>query len=170
MTRPTDDPSLYRPCVGMVIFNPHGQVWLGRRSKEREKNIWQYPQGGIDPGESAEHAAIREVHEETGISVQQLRPLGSLDTELFYDLPVQYKLTRRTKKWRGQRQLWFAARFIGDDRNIDLNYSKPAEFSKWKWGDLHDAVDTVVPFKRDVYADVAKAFARYASPAPAPKL
>lgn len=163
---PTADPSLYRPCVGMVIFNPRGHVWLGRRAGETGGNIWQYPQGGIDPGETAEYAAIREVHEETGISVQDLRPMATLENELFYDLPVQYKRTRRTKKWRGQRQIWFAARFIGDDASIDLTTHGPPEFSTWRWGDIHEAVETVVPFKRDVYARLAQEFGSLAKPTP----
>lgn len=169
-TGPTADIAQYRPAAGAVIFNARGQVWLGRRASETRDNIWQYPQGGIDAGENHDIAVLREVYEETSIRAKHLAPLAMINEQLFYDLPGQYKITERTKKWRGQRQYWYAFRFIGKDKHIDLSLQDPAEFSAWKWGDLHDAVDTVVDFKRDVYAHLANEFEAYANPVTGSKL
>ena len=170
MTLPTAKPEQYRPAAGAVIFNAQGQVWLGRRASERADCIWQYPQGGIDAGENADHAVLREVHEETGVAPEYMAPLASVKQQLFYDLPTQYKTTTRTKKWRGQRQYWYAFRFLGKDKHFNLSFQDPPEFSTWKWGDLHEAVETVVPFKRDVYARLAKEFSAFAKPVVGSKL
>lgn len=170
MTRPTADIAHYRPAAGAVIFNARGEVWLGRRANETKAEIWQYPQGGIDPGEDADFAVIREVYEETSIKAKHLAPLGAVKSQLFYDLPGEFKVTERTKKWRGQRQYWYAFRFLGKDKHIDLSLQNPPEFSAWKWGDLHEAIDTVVPFKRDVYARLANEFKAYANPIARSKL
>lgn len=170
MTRPTAKETLYRPAAGAVIFNAKGQVWLGRRSSERANSIWQYPQGGIDDGEEADYAVLREVYEETGIAPEYMAPLACMKQQLFYDLPKQYKTTSRTKKWRGQRQYWYAFRFLGKDRHVDLSFQSPPEFSTWKWGDLNEAVETVVPFKRDIYARLAKEFSAFAKPIAGSKL
>lgn len=170
MTSATADAALYRPCAGAVVFNAQGRIWLGRRANETAENIWQYPQGGIDAGEDAATAAIREVQEETGISPSHLAPLARIEEQLFYDLPEQYRVTPRTRKWRGQRQYWFAFRFLGTDADIDILAQDPPEFSTWKWGDIHRAVDTVVPFKRGIYARIASEFGELAGLSDSPKL
>ena len=154
--------NLYRPCVGMVIFNTQGQVWLGRRIKQKGSYQWQFPQGGIDKGETAEFAAIRETEEETGISVQHLTPLGQTVDELFYDYPANIRQTPRTKKWKGQRQIWFATRFHGGAKDVNLNAYTHQEFSEWRWGDLSETPALIVPFKRKVYEQLAIEFAPYA--------
>lgn len=156
----------YRPCVGMVIFNPEGLVWLGHRSQIGAKTsyVWQFPQGGIDPGETSEYAAIRETEEETGISVQHLRPLAQTRTPLFYDYPPDVSKNPRTIKWRGQKQDWFAVRFTGSTNDIDLNAHEPPEFCKWKWGHLAETPDLIVPFKRKVYEQLVIEFAAFAKP------
>ena len=164
MTQPTVLPNLYRPAAGAVIFNDKGQVWLGRRRTEKRDDIWQYPQGGIDEGELAHIAAKREVEEETGIPISMLTELKRLSTPLFYDLPLKYKTTPRTKKWQGQKQYWFAYQFGGVASDINLNNQSPPEFSSWRWGNLHEAVDTVIDFKRDIYARLAEEFEAFASP------
>ena len=164
MPHATADPNSYRPCVGTVIFNDHGQVWVGKRARETGRYVWQFPQGGIDPGETAEYAAIREMEEETGISVQKVAPLGQSKTELFYDYPADVQKNPRTVKWRGQRQIWFALRFSGGSTDINLNAQYPAEFSKWRWGKLSETPELIVPFKRKVYEQLVKEFAPYANP------
>lgn len=164
MTSPTADASLYRPAAGVVLFNPEGKVWLGHRAGPRSDYVWQFPQGGIDPGESQEFAALRELREETGISVAHLRPLARVDTELFYDFPESYRTHARTRDWRGQRQSWFAYRFLGAASDIDLAYQTPAEFSKWRWAPLSEAAAGVVPFKRKVYERLYVEFEAFAKP------
>lgn len=148
----------------MVIFNSLGQVWLGRRINQEGPYQWQFPQGGIDEGETAEHAAIRETEEETGISVQNLSPLGSTQNELFYDYPDDIRQTPRTKKWKGQRQMWFATRFQGGPEDVDLNAFSHREFSEWRWGELSETPTLIVPFKRNVYDQLVIEFAPYAKP------
>lgn len=148
----------------MAIFNTLGQVWLGRRARETGPYVWQFPQGGIDPGETAQYAAIRETEEETGISVQHLKPLGQIKKPLFYDYPPDVAKNPRTVKWRGQKQVWFAARFIGTPKDINLAVHTPPEFSDWKWGALTDTPDLIVPFKRKIYEQLAIEFAPYAKP------
>lgn len=148
----------------MVIFNDLGQVWLGRRVHQDGPYQWQFPQGGIDDGETPEHAAIRETEEETGISVQYLSPLGVTQNELFYEYPSHIRQTPRTKKWNGQRQIWFATRFHGQAKNIDLGAFSHREFSEWRWGVLSETPALIVPFKRKVYEQLAIEFAPYAKP------
>ena len=148
----------------MVIFNREGQVWLGRRKSQDGPYQWQFPQGGIDPGETSEFAAIRETEEETGISVQNMVPLAQTQEELFYDYPANVAKNPRTVKWRGQRQKWFAVLFIGSDDDVNLKAHLPQEFSEWRWGELAETPDLIVPFKRKVYEQLAVEFAPFAKP------
>jgi len=148
----------------MVIFNSQGKVWLGRRIHQDGPYQWQFPQGGVDLGENPEHAAIRETEEETGISVLHLSPLGQTTSELYYDYPAHIRSTPRTKKWKGQRQLWFAARFHGKASDVDLKAYSHQEFSEWRWGDLAETPELIVPFKRNVYEQLTIEFAPYAKP------
>ncbi len=148
----------------MVIFNAQGQVWLGRRIKQKGAYQWQFPQGGVDKGETAEFAALRETEEETGISVQHLSPLGQAPDELLYDYPADIRQTPRTKKWKGQRQMWFATRFHGGPDDVNLKAYTHQEFSEWRWGELAETPGLIVPFKRKVYEQLVIAFAAYAKP------
>ncbi len=163
MQAPAPDLSLYRPNVGVVLFNGQGRVWLGRRSKTRGPYNWQFPQGGVDEGEDLYAAALRELHEETGVSTVTL--LGRTEDWLTYDFPPGWNGSKAQKGWLGQKQVWFAFRFEGDEAEIDLDVHQPPEFDAWRWGRLEDAPARVVPFKRETYEHVAEAFARYA-PAP----
>ncbi len=151
----------YRPCVGVAVFNMAGQVWLGKRMGHDGPHAWQMPQGGIDKGEAPEHAAVRELFEETGITYEMITPLGEIEPWLTYDFPPWHK-QRKGRNWRGQKQKWFAFRFHGKESDIDLKAHGPQEFSKWRWADLADAPDLIVPFKRDVYEEIAIRFARFA--------
>ena len=129
---------------------------------------WQMPQGGIDKGEAPEHAAVRELYEETGIPFDRLIPLGETTGWLCYDFPKGYK-QRKGQNWRGQKQKWFAFRLIGKADCIDLKAHGIQEFSEWKWEALNALPDLIVPFKRSVYETLVTTFERYAKRAPSTK-
>ena len=159
------DKTLYRPAAGIALFNHQGEVFLGRRNSTNSPYVWQMPQGGIDAGESAKKAAIRELEEETGIQAKHITPLGRIDQWLYYDFPQGYKGAKRARGWHGQRQKWFAYRFDGKDKHVNLNAHKPAEFIDWRWDSLERAIVLVVPFKRPVYEHVASQFKKFATQA-----
>lgn len=153
MTAPTG----YRPNVGVVVFNRDGQVWIGHRYGMAGDYAWQFPQGGIDEGEDLEAAARRELCEETGIKSIEL--LGRTKDWVVYDFPPEVLAQGKIgKNFRGQKQIWFAFRFTGDDSEIDLNAHHEQEFSRWEWCDLGAVIDRVVHFKRDSYRQVIKEF------------
>jgi putative (di)nucleoside polyphosphate hydrolase len=150
------DLSAYRPNVGVVLFNRAGLVWLGRRVATPGPNNWQFPQGGIDAGEDFEAAARRELGEETGVTSVSL--LARTDGWIHYDFPPDHGGSKQAKGWRGQKQVWFAYRFEGDDSEFDLGAHPPPEFDQWRWVRLSEALVNVVPFKRGAYEQVIEAF------------
>ena len=155
------DLSLYRPNVGVVLFNRDGRVWYGQRHATPGPHNWQFPQGGVDAGEDLEAAARRELQEETGVTSAEL--LSRTEDWILYDFPPE--AMNNAKAWRGfkgQKQQWFAYRFVGDESEIDLGADADIEFDAWRWGPLSDACDLIVPFKRPAYEQVVKAFARFA--------
>ena len=156
------DPSLYRPCVGLAIFSESGRLWLGQRAGAPPPYNWQMPQGGVDDGENVETAAWRELQEETGIAPADVTLLQRLDRELFYDLPPAL-CERFGNRILGQRQTWFALR-LHNGAAVNITVDDPPEFEAWKWSSFEEAVRTVIPFKRDVYREVAQAFSRWATP------
>lgn len=154
------DLSAYRPNVGVVLFHPDGRVWLGRRAATPPPHNWQFPQGGVDAGEDLEAAARRELEEETG--ARSVTLLGRTDDWIAYDFPPDAP-AHRSRNFKGQKQVWFAFRFDGDEAEFDLAAHHEPEFDAWRWGYLAEAPELIVPFKRPAYEAVAKAFAAFAA-------
>lgn len=152
----------YRPNVGVLLFNRQGRVWLGRRVHSPGPFNWQFPQGGVDEGEDLEAAARRELREETGVTSVSL--LGRTEDWTVYDFPPEVLARPNTRGFAGQRQIWFAFRFEGEDSEVDLKAYPPVEFDSWRWTGLDEALERVVPFKRDTYAEVVQAFRCFAEP------
>ncbi|MBT8456305.1 MAG: RNA pyrophosphohydrolase [Rhodobacteraceae bacterium] len=146
----------YRRCVGVMLVNAAGKVFAGERIDT--PGAWQMPQGGIDPGETPGDAALRELWEETGIAAHHVTVEAETPEWVCYDLPTDLVGKMWKGRYRGQEQKWFLLRFHGADSDIDIATDHP-EFSSWTWLDPGDIVDRIVPFKRDVYAQVLKAFA-----------
>lgn len=155
------DLSQYRPNVGVALFHPDGRVWFGRRANTPPPHNWQFPQGGVDPGEDLEAAARRELAEETG--AHSVTPLGRTDGWIAYDFPPDAQGSKIARGWKGQRQVWFAFRFDGEETEFDLGAHPPPEFEAWRWGYLAEAPGLIVPFKRAAYEAVAEAFAAFAA-------
>lgn len=155
----TPDEPYYRPCVGAVLFNSEGLVWIGKRAAEPSDMLdyaWQMPQGGIDAGETPEVAVLRELKEETGSDNAEI--IGECRSWLNYDLPDSLLRKRRNGLFRGQTQKWFALRFKGDDSEFDLDGHDRPEFSAWRWERLEAVPELIVPFKRGVYKQVVDEF------------
>jgi putative (di)nucleoside polyphosphate hydrolase len=153
--------SAYRPNVGVVLFHPDGRVWLGRRARTPEPYNWQFPQGGVDDGEHLEEAARRELAEETGARTATY--LGRTEGWVTYDFPEGHGGPKAWRGWKGQKQVWFAFRFDGDEQEFDLHAHEEPEFDAWRWGYLEEAPQLIVPFKRAAYEMVAGAFATFAA-------
>ena len=148
------DNLLYRPCVGIALFNREGKVFVGERIDM--PNAWQMPQGGIDDGESPEQSALRELHEEVGTTKADIIKVA--DKKIRYDLPDRLVKKLWNGKYRGQEQIWVALRFTGEDSDIALNAFDPPEFQAWQWAKLSETLDLIVPFKRDIYREVITMF------------
>lgn len=157
----TFDPRDYRPNVGVVLFNEAGKVWLGRRANTPPPYNWQFPQGGVDDGEDLEAAARRELKEETGVS--NVAFLARTQSWVYYDFPDHAQGPKAWRGFKGQRQMWFAFRLTGPDSEIDLFADDEVEFEEWRWADLHEALDLIVPFKRPAYQTVVEAFKHLAA-------
>ncbi len=159
----------YRPCVGIMVLNRQGLVWIGRRADapnepEGPGSWWQMPQGGIDVEEDPRAAALRELMEETGLHTVEI--VAEHPQWLRYDLPPSLVGKAWGGRWRGQRQKWFLTRFLGDDSEVTLTPAPghQVEFDAWRWAPLSELPALIVPFKRSVYDDVLATFAPLAKP------
>lgn len=149
---------LYRPCVGVILVNGENKAFVGKRIDNKEGDWWQMPQGGVDEGEDADAALLRELAEETGAKAEHVEVLGRLPGELFYDLPDDLKGKLWGGRFVGQRQTWFLARFTGADKDVVLDAHHDPEFCEWKWVDPELLPELIVPFKREVYRAIVEGF------------
>ena len=156
---------VYRPCVGIALFNRSGLVFVGRRRNRRVMESiapgheWQMPQGGVDVGEPPYEAALRELREETNVSSVSL--LAEAPRWLSYDLPTDLSRKVMKGRFRGQTQKWFAFRFEGDEAEINIDHPEGGhrpEFDAWRWEHIERLPELIIPFKRDVYVAVVDEF------------
>ena len=152
------DPARFRPCAGLMIVNSDSRVFVGKRIDTKEGDWWQMPQGGVDEGEDWHAGAMRELHEETGITPDLVEVVATTREELYYELPPELHGKLWSGKYIGQRQRWYLLRFSGQDEDLDLAAHDPAEFSEFRWVDPETLPDLIIPFKRPVYEAVLKEF------------
>jgi putative (di)nucleoside polyphosphate hydrolase len=152
----------YRLNVGAALFNREGKIFIGRRADIAPgvPGNWQLPQGGVDEGEDLRAAVLRELEEEIGTSKAEI--LAEHPEWHLYDLPPHLIGQAFGGRYRGQRQRWFALRFLGEDAEIRLDAHTHPEFCAWRWADLAELPGLAVSFKRDIYARLATDFAEYA--------
>ena len=154
----------YRPCVGMMVLNRENRVFIGRRVSGPEHtddtHVWQMPQGGVDEGEDLYAAALRELFEET--SIRSVEKIGEVASWLTYDIPREIVGQAWKGKYRGQKQKWYAFRFTGNEREINITDpgdGHTPEFVEWRWEPMANLPSLIIPFKRPVYEAVVREFA-----------
>ncbi|MBU3607921.1 RNA pyrophosphohydrolase [Polynucleobacter nymphae] len=155
----------YRPNVGIVLLNGRNEVFWGKRVGQHS---WQFPQGGIQHGESPEQAMYRELHEEVGLLREHVQIIGRTRDWLRYDVPEEYLRRQHATRvhrtaYRGQKQIWFLLRLVGLDSDIQLRASDHPEFDAWRWVPFWIQLDGVIDFKREVYELALSELARYLS-------
>jgi len=147
----------YRRGVGVMLLNSQGKVFVGARI-DNSDDAWQMPQGGIDEDEEPWATALRELEEETGIPPSLVERVADCPERLKYDLPPDLRPKLWGGKYQGQDQDWFLARFLGTDRDINIQTKHP-EFREWKWIEPEQLPELIVPFKRDLYRRLLREFA-----------
>ena len=148
----------YRPNVGVILANPRNDVFWGKRVNQ---HAWQFPQGGIKPGESPEQAMYRELEEETGLKADHVRILGRTRHWLRYEVPERWMRRDWRGTYRGQKQIWYLLRLTGRDSDVKLRASGHPEFDAWRWQDYWIPLETVIEFKREVYRQALTELHRY---------
>jgi putative (di)nucleoside polyphosphate hydrolase len=146
----------YRPGAGIMLLNREGKVFVAQRL-DSTLEAWQMPQGGLDDGEDPQDGALRELEEETGIGRDKVEILARCPHTLTYDLPDDLVGKLWKGRWRGQKQHWFLARFLGTDEDVNIATDHP-EFRAWKWADSDELPVMIVPFKKKLYEDLLAAF------------
>jgi putative (di)nucleoside polyphosphate hydrolase len=148
----------YRHGVGIMLLDKKGRVFVARRI-DAKADAWQMPQGGIDGDEAPRAAALRELEEEIGTANAVI--LAESEDWHAYDLPPHLIGRVWGGRFRGQRQKWFAARFLGKDSEIDLDTAHP-EFDAWQWVEMERLTGLIVPFKRKLYTALVDEFGHFA--------
>jgi len=148
----------YRPNVGIIISNSRNEVFWGKRVREHS---WQFPQGGIKPGETPERAMYRELREEVGLDPQHVRILGRTRDWLRYDVPEQWIRRECRGNYKGQKQIWYLLRLVGRDSDVHLRACEKPEFDAWRWSDYWVPLESVIEFKREVYQQALNELAKY---------
>lgn len=167
----------YRPCAGIMMISKIGKIFIAQRMPSKHESIrnsteykesyaqaWQMPQGGIDQGEAPLQAALREAQEETSVTPAYLELIRASQHIYYYDLPDAWLGKLWGGRYRGQSQHWFLFRFTGSDDMIDIENVEHQEFLKWRWADIDEIIDLIVPFKHDVYRQVIAEFADAVKP------
>lgn len=150
----------YRPNVGIILCNTQNQVFWAKRVKQ---HAWQFPQGGIQAGETPEAAMYRELNEEVGLNPEHVRILGRTRNWLRYDVPNEWVRRDCRGVYRGQKQIWFLLRLTGRDSDVRLRASGHPEFDAWRWIDYWIEMESVVEFKREVYRLALEELERFLS-------
>jgi putative (di)nucleoside polyphosphate hydrolase len=148
----------FRPNVGIILLNQRNQVFWGKRIRTHS---WQFPQGGIDRGETPEQAMIRELHEEIGLQREHVRIVARTRDWLRYEVPDRYIRRDSRGFYKGQKQIWFLLQLVGHDWDLNLRATNHPEFDAWRWNDYWVPLDAVVEFKRDVYVNALTELSRY---------
>lgn len=151
----------FRPNVGIILLNAKNEVWWGKRIREHS---WQFPQGGIKFSESPEEAMYRELMEETGLKPEHVEIIGRTRDWLRYEVPLQYIKREIRGHYRGQKQIWFLLRLIGQESDFNLNATDNPEFDDWRWRDYWVPLDIVIEFKRNVYFQALNELSQFISP------
>ncbi len=138
----------YRPNVGIILCNAKNEVFWGKRIREHS---WQFPQGGIDKGESPEQAMYRELYEEVGLQSHHVHILGRSKNWLRYEVPSHWIKREWRSSYKGQKQIWFLLRLVGRDCDVSLRASGHPEFDAWRWSEYWVPLESVIEFKREVY-------------------
>ena len=148
----------FRPNVGIILCNAKNEVFWGKRIREHS---WQFPQGGIKRGETPEQAMYRELHEEIGLLPEHVLILGRTKGWLRYEVPTHWIKREWRGSYRGQKQIWFLLRLIGKDSDVSLRASSHPEFDAWRWHDYWVPLESVIEFKREVYAQALNELVRF---------
>ncbi|MEO9823403.1 MAG: RNA pyrophosphohydrolase [Paracoccaceae bacterium] len=148
----------YRPCVGVVLQNQDGLIFTGERIDT--PGAWQMPQGGIDQGETVAQAGLRELREETGVSSDLVTEIAASRDWITYELPDHLRGKLWKGRFRGQKQKWVLLAFSGTDADVEI-VQPHQEFARWRWSTPKEVLRDIVPFKRDVYANVLSEFEEY---------
>ncbi len=148
----------FRPNVGIILLNQKNQVFWGKRIRTHS---WQFPQGGIDRGESPEQAMYRELHEEVGLHAEHVRIIARTRDWLRYEVPDRYIRRDARGHYKGQKQIWYLLQLTGQDHHLNLRATDHPEFDAWRWNDYWVPLDVVVEFKRGVYEMALTELARY---------
>ncbi|MET4579887.1 RNA pyrophosphohydrolase [Ottowia thiooxydans] len=148
----------FRPNVGIILLNQRNQVFWGKRIRTHS---WQFPQGGIDRGESPEQAMFRELHEEVGLQPEHVRIVARTRDWLRYEVPDRFIRRDARGHYKGQKQIWYLLQLTGYDWQLNLRATSHPEFDAWRWNDYWVPLDVVVEFKRGVYEMALTELARY---------